>query len=527
MERGFRSRSSALRSTSALAVLIASLVGASSASAVDGPCYAPPTKPKEIAHVTYKGMKSYTYCYGPITIKPGQNTISTGPSLLLPKEPGYITRFDPNLLYTDKRLGTNGVPAVDVLHLHHGVWMTADSDLRWASGEEKTILQMPKGFGWRNDGGGFVAVNHMIHNLFPQPARVYLEWKIDFVPDTAAASKTIKTLRVPWLDVANSGYPVFNALRQFGTSGKYTFPADVPKISNSALKAKENSKIGGYRWTVPQDLTLVSLMGHLHPGGLSTNMTVTRGGVTKPLFTSSAHYWEPAGAVSWDVAMTVPKSTWRVKLKAGDVLTLQSTYDVSKASWYEVMGIDILYLHYGTDGGGQDPFAAGVSIPTTGVLTHGHLAENDNHGGSDPGPNLVGLPNGTDVTGGTVGIKDFLTELGDPQNSGPSRNPPTVRQGQTFTFQNNDSTGNASTDFLFHTITACANPCNRSTGIAYPRADGQIEFDSGELGYGPRGSTATENRKTWEVPNDLPTGTYTYFCRVHPFMRGAFRVVPG
>jgi len=27
-----------------------------------------------------------------------------------------------------------------------------------------------------------------------------------------------------------------------------------------------------------------------------------------------------------------------------------------------------------------------------------------------------------------------------------------------------------------------------------------------------------------ETPQDLPSGTYTYFCRIHPFMRGAFRV---
>jgi len=528
MERVITVRGRRLRSAAAVLATSASLVAASSASAADGPCYSPPVKPKEIAHVKYTGMKSYTYCYGPITIKPGQNTISTGPALLLPKEPGYITRFDPNLLYTDKKLGKHGVPGVDVLHLHHGVWITPDRDLRWASGEEKTILQLPKGFGWRNDGSGFVAVNHMIHNLFPTQARVYLEWKIDFVPDTASASKTIKTIRAPWLDVANGGYPVFNALRQFGTVGKYTYPADVPKISNPTLKAKENSKIGGYRWTVPRDLTLVSLMGHLHPGGLSTNMTVTRNGVTKPLFTSAAHYWEPAGAVSWDVAMTVPKSNWRVKLKAGDVLTLQATYDVAKASWYEVMGLDILYLYYGSDGGGTDPFAPGASIPTTGVLTHGHLEENDTHGGKTTSyPNATSLPNGSNVTGGTVGISNFVTALGDLTNTGSALNPPTVTQGQSFTFQNNDSTGNARTDYIFHTITACAAPCNKDTGIAYPRADGAIEFDSGELGFGPSGNTPTENTKAWTVPNDLPKGTYTYFCRVHPYMRGAFRVVPG
>ena len=47
-------------------------------------------------------------------------------------------------------------------------------------------------------------------------------------------------------------------------------------------------------------------------------------------------------------------------------------------------------------------------------------------------------------------------------------------------------------------------------------------IDSGELGvYGP----PTANRETWSTPSDLAPGTYTYFCRIHPFMRGAFRVV--
>jgi len=31
-------------------------------------------------------------------------------------------------------------------------------------------------------------------------------------------------------------------------------------------------------------------------------------------------------------------------------------------------------------------------------------------------------------------------------------------------------------------------------------------------------------RTTWSTPKNLKTGTYTYFCRIHPFMRGAFRV---
>ncbi|MEI7560540.1 MAG: hypothetical protein WCJ63_08105, partial [Actinomycetes bacterium] len=67
------------------------------------------------------------------------------------------------------------------------------------------------------------------------------------------------------------------------------------------------------------------------------------------------------------------------------------------------------------------------------------------------------------------------------------------------------------------------NPCNKETGIAYPRANGAVEFDSGNLGFG----AGTAQRQSWTIPNNLNTGTYSYFCRVHPYMRGAFRVIAG
>ena len=54
-------------------------------------------------------------------------------------------------------------------------------------------------------------------------------------------------------------------------------------------------------------------------------------------------------------------------------------------------------------------------------------------------------------------------------------------QGASITFDNLDAPlGNG----IWHTITACKAPCNRSTGIAYPLADGDVTFDSGELGIG-------------------------------------------
>jgi hypothetical protein len=37
--------------------------------------------------------------------------------------------------------------------------------------------------------------------------------------------------------------------------------------------------------------------------------------------------------------------------------------------------------------------------------------------------------------------------------------------------------------------------------------------------------TAAANTASWQTPKTLPPGTYTFFCRIHPFMRGSFRVV--
>ena len=108
---------------------------------------------------------------------------------------------------------------------------------------------------------------------------------------------------------------------------------------------------------------------------------------------------------------------------------------------------------------------------------------------------------------------------GDLSLTGSLGRPPVVSRGQALTFTNDDEPAQ-----VFHTITACRAPCNGSTGISYPLANGRYDFDSGQLGYGPKDYSAATNKIVWSAPRNLPEGTYTYFCRVHPFMRGAFRV---
>jgi plastocyanin len=455
---------------------------------------------------SYPGEQHLQFKFGPVHINPGQNTVSVEPIKAdgLPAVPGYITSFTPNLTYLD---GT--VPGVDVVHLHHGVWLV-DGAPEAAVGEEKTIVNLPQGFGEHYDPGQKWMMVHMVHDLLPNPTDVYITYDMTFIPDTEAAAAAMKPVHTLWLDVAGfRAYPVFDARTSWGRKGRYTFP-------DMARTPAARRAIGpAHQYVVPHDMTLVYTAGHVHPGGLWTDLNVTRDGRTVRLFRSMAKYYEPAGAVSWDVSMTATKPDWRVQLKKGDVLNVSGTYDTKRASWYEVMAIMPTAVYDGADAGGADPF---VTPPdTTGILTHGRLPENSVHGGRRSGlPDARDMLNGRPVEG-PIQITNFLYGRGDLNAGGRL---PTVRRGHSLTFLNRDDART-----IWHTITACKAPCNKTTGIAYPIANGRSDFDSGELGTGPVGFWPVSGKVSWKTPKNLRTGTYTYFCRVHPFMRGAFRVV--
>ncbi len=480
--------------------------------------------------------------YGPLQIGPGANMILlSGDKIPRPSVDGYIVGIRPDFTLTD---GT--VPSVNVIHLHHAVWLNlsagrdgepADPEF-FASGEEKTYAQLPRGFGYPFHTTDKWVLNYMIHNLTPAPFSVYVTYQIDFVPATSALAQTMKPAYPLWMDVQRgSAYPVFNALRGSGTKGMFTYPlqANNPYGSGPAKNV----------WTVPKPMTLIAVSGHVHPGGLYDDLSVNRPGVASParsgraaqtgpkpgdapnsvlLFRSQAHYWDPNGPLSWDHAMTLSKPNWRVSLQPGDQLRVDATYDVQHQSWYEVMGIMVAYVSWDPTVTGVDPFKSAVD--TTGHITHGEQAANKDFGGVP----VANLPNPltsltTTAPNNTVQINNFTYEPGDINESigalpQQTTEPPTIRQGQSLTFVNNDDT-----QHIFHTITDCALPCTRSTGSHYPLANGPVIFDSGELGTGPVGFTAASNSITWKTPSNLPPGTYTYFCRIHPFMRGVFRVI--
>ena len=105
---------------------------------------------------------------------------------------------------------------------------------------------------------------------------------------------------------------------------------------------------------------------------------------------------------------------------------------------------------------------------------------------------------------------------GDLSLPGAGRDPPTIPAGQSLRFVNGDAS-----QTIWHSITACRAPCNLTTGISYPLANGAGGFDSAQLGVG----TPASGKLSWSTPAKLKPGTYTFYCRIHPFMRGVFRII--
>jgi hypothetical protein len=512
------------------------------------------------------GVQHLHFAAGPYTVTPGANAILTDINgVPKPNVNGFMIRVAPNLHYA-KRNGKccGGIPRVDVLHLHHGVWLTngragagqnngyAGLYPFMATGEEKTIYSMPKGYGYPIGASDHWFLNYMIHNLWANTAKVYITYDIDFVPDSSPLARGITPVHPIWMDVENHHiYPVFDVHRHSGRNGIFTFP-DMATNPYSGPPLNE--------FTVDHPGTLVATAGHVHPGGLYTSLDLVRPGASTArkvvrgsvpnsvlLFRSKAHYWDPRGPISWDMAMGGTATDWRPHLNAGDVLRVSATYETKRASWYESMGIMVAWEAW-DDQHGLDPFtgtvhrpiarlAAGVdpfrqAVDQRGFITHGHLAENNHHGGTVW--TTVKISKLHNCTTRTVDIAGFTYNPGDIDLRAPGvrRCIPTVRQGQSIKFVNEDASPlnpgipgfNPSPAYLnsvFHSITSCQNPCGLDTGISYPLANGAGNYDSGQLGMG----TPAINAVSWNTPTSLRPGTYTYFCRIHPFMRGVFRII--
>ena len=116
-----------------------------------------------------------------------------------------------------------------------------------------------------------------------------------------------------------------------------------------------------------------------------------------------------------------------------------------------------------------------------------------------------------------VTIANFLYYPGDRSLSGLDGGAVQVKKGTSLTFVNADEALN-----IRHSVTTCAWPCNGKYVANYPFADGR--WDSGTLGYDAiDGGTPEPGLQDAGRPAGRQ---YAYFCRIHPWMRGAFEVAP-
>jgi hypothetical protein len=494
------------------------------------------------------GIEHLHFHAGPYLIRPGANLILLDSNHVpTPGQDGYIVRMAPNLRYA--RAGGSccgAVPRVDVIHLHHGVWLSNGAAGLGegngyggvypflASGEEKTAFQFPPGYGYPLGAGDLWFLNYMIHDLTNRAARVYVTYDVDFVPSGSPLARSITPVHPIWMDVQkNHIYPVFDVLRHSGRGGKFTYP-DMAKDPYGSSPTPLNE------FTVDHPGTLVATVGHLHPGGLYDDLNLIRAGAIPSrrstsgplphsvrLFRSYARYFDKRGPISWDMAMTATPTDWRPQVNPGDVLRISATYETRRASWYESMGIMVVWEAW-NDQRGVDPFTH--ALDEKGHVTHGHLPENDHHGGAYAlSANLTSYPT---CFQRQVAVSNFHYTPGGINSPGSERCAPTVRAGHSLRFVNYDASAKSTFGNLlspspfylqsvFHTITACQNPCGLDTGISYPLANGPGGYDSGQLGLG----TPAVGRLSWSTPTNLPPGTYTFYCRIHPFMRGVFRIV--
>ncbi|MDQ3964397.1 MAG: hypothetical protein M3277_10875, partial [Actinomycetota bacterium] len=525
--------------------------------------------------VRYPGAcQRMRFSYGPIAVKPGQNDVLIEPvKIEKPMVDGYITRFRPNLVRAD---GT--VPPVEQVHLHHGTWLSAPSygdGPFFAAGEEKTIAPFPRGFGMPVESTDQWLLLYMVHSAVAQPMETYIIYDIDFIPKAQGDELGMTSAYPLWLDVRPSGYPVFNTQRPYGgKDGKCTWPkeecAAFDPWGDTIVGQGEPGNGIGYDKDLPEkgeDFgkagpfdggTLLGMGGHVHPGGIQNEIDLVRKGKAKRIYTGKAVYWHPKDKSrgggpkdSWDFSMPVVGNPfWGIRVKPGDKLRSNVTYDTKIQSTYENMGISVALLVPDSEDGkpqadGVNPFKvktdrskkcfrkgglrnAGIQknppvLCTKGVVTHGHLSENANRGG----------PSGKwtfDRSGDTdrVAIADFLYVPGDLSQA-RSMGVPTVKLGQSLAFTNFEG------GLIYHTVTACKFPCLGPTGAAFPLANGEtssgrkVDFDSSELGFGTPYIAPAKQTLNWSLDvtkeeGYKPGDIVTYYCRIHPFMRGGFEV---
>jgi polyvinyl alcohol dehydrogenase (cytochrome) len=484
--------------------------------------------------------------YGPYTIPPGWDMNRV--DLELPTQNGFLISLEPAM----RRVEDLSEPAHTTAHIHHAHWFGFDlgnqednyfdqlgpgtHEWVFGNGDEETRADFrrrsaaqPKGPVYGNflPAGRNQTVIYMLHNKTNQPMEVWIVLDVIFQHGTRAQLEEIKKREYHDVNGMLMGR-TFNVPRQPDGDGKW---------ENIRDQKTDDGKPRPIEWVAPRDGTIIGSGGHLHPGGVQVTAE-NYGSRANPCPNDGRGYGGTLlyksdvinrhAPLSEDYQTEVTHPAWRAPVRKGDRIRISGTYLNKDHAWYYAMTHAGFYMDYEQPPKGHcKPYIVGpakkkliAKDPTQGVPNRawgGHEDEfcGEKWGGEPCEKPEKRPPESAFVRQNMVHIANFVYLPGDRSSTAAGAQIPSIKQGEKLTFVNDDQFAN-----IRHTITTCPWPCNGRYVANYPHADGR--WDSDTLGYDPIDG-GTPNPKA-ETPANLRPGMYTYFCRIHPWMRGAFRI---
>jgi hypothetical protein len=491
------------------------------------------------------------FYYGPYVVPPGWDANRV--DLTLPVSNGMVVSIEPGM----RRAQDGSEPSHQDGHIHHAHWFSFNpgsetdnytyglNDWMFGNGDEETRADFSKRSAAQRNGpiyGGHIGPTepqpmiYMLHNKTAQPMVVWIMLEVTFIHGTLEQLNAL------------GGRPYHEVTGVlFGRT--YDVPRK-PKSRDGTFETVENDPRGVIEWTSTVSGTLIGTGSHLHPGGLRVitenygpqerPCPDTRGGYGGTVLLNSDARWRGDVPFSEDFQMEVTHPAFRAPIHEGDRIRISGVYENRKHAWYDVMTHQGLYIDETQPPKGRcKPYLVGKAAkgkptgkrgkqrrkpidPTKGVRNRswGHHPTDTVCGKRYGGPpcERPEEPYRPGPLTDQVRIENFQYQPGDQGLSGAAGATPRVRQGTSLRFLNVDQALN-----IRHSATTCRWPCNGPYVANYPLADGV--WDSDILGYdiidGGSPNPVAETRA------DLPVGRYAYFCRIHPWMRGAFEVVPG
>jgi plastocyanin len=519
------------------------------------------------------------FWFGPYVVPAGHDLNRV--DVDLPLANGMITQIAPGVRMAD----TLKEPSHQLMHIHHAHWFAVDPgnqednyfghNTEWifGNGDEETEADFeqrsaadPHGpiYGQYIGAQGPQTMIYMLHNKTSTTKVVYIDLSVTFIHGTMEQLNALGGR--PYHDLHGVLFGrTYNVPRQFnGGDGIWETPKDDPK--------------GPIQWTSTLTGTIIGTGGHLHPGGLRV-IVENYGTKEHPCPDDHQGYggtlllrseaMQRHAPFSEDFQMTVTHPAWRAPIRKGDRIRIAGVYENRDHAWYDVMTHEGFYIDTTqAPAPGCAPYILGQprtrpaavvkakkkrkakkhskhknkkakaksksrskklttqSInwiePTKGVPNRSWGPELDQWCGLEWGraPCESPMPPpGQGVATTRVDIVNFLYMPGDRTLAGAQGQPVQIKKGTSLTFYNEDSAL-----AIRHSVTTCAWPCNGRYVANYPLPDGY--WDSGTLSPGIDVVDGEHTKVEASTPPTLPVGTYAYFCRIHPWMRGSFQVVP-